>query len=226
VSFSTTVNVSWREDAGAALASTVSLSDAQSDKLDLVVNDGAVASATFPITLSKLTQLFILSNADVSLDSGGTDEGQLVTPGGSIDPSDHFQLIWSGQTTAPLAFASTAAAVQSALEALSNIGTGNVSVTGSTSGPWTVAFVGLLGHANQPQMTGTVATVASATITITTPTGGAAATETLSLFAGLPVLWFPGCGMSKPFASNVATLRATNVSGQQATVKVRVLTHP
>ena len=42
-----------------------------------------------------------------------------------------FTLTLSGQTTAPIAYNATAAAIQTALEALSNVGAGNVQVTGT-----------------------------------------------------------------------------------------------
>ena len=41
-----------------------------------------------------------------------------------------FTLTFNGQTTAPLAFNATAAQIASALEALSNIGAGNIQATG------------------------------------------------------------------------------------------------
>jgi NHL repeat len=46
------------------------------------------------------------------------------------------------ETTANLPFDATASEVQSALQGLSNIGAGNVTVTGSTGGPYTVTFQG------------------------------------------------------------------------------------
>ncbi len=45
-------------------------------------------------------------------------------------------------TTTSIPAAASAAEVQSALEGLSNIGAGNVGVTGSPGGPWTVEFTG------------------------------------------------------------------------------------
>lgn len=56
-----------------------------------------------------------------------------------------FTLTYSGQTTAPIAFDSTANAVATALTALSSIGAGNVTVTGATAGPWLVTFTQTLG---------------------------------------------------------------------------------
>lgn len=59
-----------------------------------------------------------------------------------------YSLTFNGQTTAAIAADASAAAVQTALEGLSTIGSGNVSVTGSNGGPWTVTFQGALGLAD------------------------------------------------------------------------------
>lgn len=103
--------------------------------------------------------------------SGTTDEVQTVTEGGSGLTS--FTLTFSGQTTTSLAAASTAAQVQAALVALSNIGAGNVSVTGATSGPYTVSFIGTLLDTDVAQMTATP-TGGSGTVTVATTTAGGA----------------------------------------------------
>ncbi len=57
--------------------------------------------------------------------------------------------------TANLAFNATAANVQSALEALANVGVGNVEVTGSAGGPYTVEFKGKFADTNVAQLTAT-----------------------------------------------------------------------
>ena len=84
------------------------------------------------------------------------DEMQRVTVSGS----GTFTLTFGGQTTGNLSKTTTTAAqLQSALQGLSSIGTGNVTVTGNTGGPWTVTFVGTLGNQNVAQMTSGGATV-------------------------------------------------------------------
>jgi len=100
-----------------------------------------------------------------------TDEVQTVTEGGSGLTS--FTLTFSGQTTASLDDQATAAEVQAALEALSNIGEGNVLVTGSPGGVYTVTFRGALANANIAQMTATP-TGGSGTVTVATSTAGGA----------------------------------------------------
>lgn len=64
--------------------------------------------------------------------------GSLVTLG--TQTSGTFTLTYGGQTTSGLAYNATEATVQSALEGLTTIGAGNVAVTGSAGGPYTVRF--------------------------------------------------------------------------------------
>ncbi len=98
-----------------------------------------------------------------------TDEVQSVTEGGSGLTS--FTLTFSGQTTGAIAAAATAATVQAAIAALSNVGAGNVTVTGADGGPWTVTFGGALADTNVAQMTSTP-TGGTGTVTVATVTGG------------------------------------------------------
>jgi YD repeat-containing protein len=76
---------------------------------------------------------------------------QLALTGGPTGGT--FTLTFNGQTTSPLAYNASAAAVQAALQALSTVGTGNVFVAGGAGGPWTVRFGGSLAGAYQPQLT-------------------------------------------------------------------------
>jgi hypothetical protein len=100
-----------------------------------------------------------------------TDEVQTLTVGGSGLTS--FTLTFGGQTTTSLVAAATAAQVQAALEALSTIGAGNVLVSGSAGGPWTVTFRGELANTNVAQLT-TTPTGGTGTVTAATTTAGGA----------------------------------------------------
>ncbi len=80
-----------------------------------------------------------------------------------------FTLTYAAQTTAPIAYNASAATVQTALEALSNISPGDVIVTGDAGGPWQVEFSGLLAGTNVAQMTATgTLTGGSASVTVRT----------------------------------------------------------
>jgi hypothetical protein len=111
---------------------------------------------------------------------GGTNEQQLVTLTGAT--AGTFTLTYSGQTTSALAFNAAASAVQTALQALSNVGAGNATVTGSAGGPYTVAFGGTLADTNVAQMTATSSLTGSTpSVTVTTPTGGVANTPNIAV---------------------------------------------
>ncbi len=83
--------------------------------------------------------IFMSQFADSNADYHGT---QTVTVTGS-PTGGTFTLTYQGQTTAAIAYNAAASAVQSALVALSTIGTGGVTVTGS--GPYTVTFAAVPG---------------------------------------------------------------------------------
>ncbi|MEW2393060.1 hypothetical protein AB0933_32335 [Streptomyces venezuelae] len=99
-----------------------------------------------------------------------------------------FTITWSGQTTSALAYNATAAQVQTALEALSNIAPGDVTVTGAAGGPWTLTWGGTqLGEdVAAPTTTESFTGGTSPDITIATTTAGGAATASdgSQVFAG------------------------------------------
>lgn len=119
----------------------------------------------------------------------GTNERQTVGPHDSTGGT--FTLTWSGQTTGALDWDATAAEVQAALEALSNIAVGDVAVTG---GPlpamMTVEFGGVLGQSNVAQMTSTGASLTggSDTVPIATATAGVAPDDDADKAAGVWVI--------------------------------------
>ncbi|MDX2551327.1 phage tail tube protein [Streptomyces stelliscabiei] len=89
-----------------------------------------------------------------------------------------YTLTWSGQTTAGIAYNATSGAVQSALEALSNIGVGDVVCAGGPhpGTPVTVTFQGALAETDVAQMTASAAGLTGGTspavnVTTTTPGG-------------------------------------------------------
>ena len=79
--------------------------------------------------------------------SSSTDEVQTATVSGT-PTGGTFKLSYRGAITAAIAYNAAAATVQAALEALRTIGTGNVTVSGSAGGPYTITFVGALAGVN------------------------------------------------------------------------------
>jgi hypothetical protein len=80
------------------------------------------------------------------------DNSWTVTLG--TQTSGNFTLTYGGQTTANIAYNASSASVQSALAALSSIPSGDVAVSGSAGGPYTVTFSGIL-QVNTQALTGT-----------------------------------------------------------------------
>jgi hypothetical protein len=189
------------------------------------VADGTVAEGhAVAITQATLQLLWISSSQAVTLQFNGGDAIQTMTPGGSIDPTDHFTLSWGGQTTGAIIFSATsAAAIQAALQALSSIGAGNVAVTGPNAGPWVVEFTGTLALGARATITTIIATVASAVMPITVTQAGSASTQTLAIKAGVPQDWTKDDAFANPLTGNVTRVAITNASGATAQVNIEAL---
>lgn len=119
--------------------------------------------------------------------AGRANEVQSVTLTG-VPTGGTFTLTFDGETTAAIAYNAAASAVQTALEALSSINPGDVTVTGDAGGPWTVTFGGQYLGVNVPTMTkdetsltgGTSPDVAVAVVTA----GGSTASDGRQTLAG------------------------------------------
>ncbi|MEU1908368.1 hypothetical protein [Streptomyces hygroscopicus] len=127
-----------------------------------------------------------------------TNEVQTVTITGG-PTGGTFTLTFSGQTTAAIAYNATAAAVQTALEGLSNVNPGDMTVTGNAGGPYTVTFGGQYLGDNVAQMTATGSftggTSPAVAVTTTTAGGTATASDGTQTFRGFlftEVSFFPG----------------------------------
>lgn len=81
--------------------------------------------------------------------ANGVAEVQTMTISGT-PTGGTYKLGFRGAETAALAYNANAAAITSALEALTTIGAGNVVVTGT--GPYTITFASALGTDNQPMV--------------------------------------------------------------------------
>lgn len=82
------------------------------------------------------------------------DDVQSLTITGS-PTGGTWDIIFGGDTSAPLAIGATAAQVQTALQNMPSIGAGNVLVTGAAGGPWQIEFTGTLGFSPQVNVTST-----------------------------------------------------------------------
>ncbi|NUP69307.1 MAG: hypothetical protein HOW71_44880 [Nonomuraea sp.] len=131
-------------------------------------NEAAKFMATCSITSRPLQ--------GAAVPAAGTNEVQTVTITGT-PTGGTYTLTFSGQTTSAIAYNATASAVQSALEALSNIASGDVTCAGGPhpGTPVTVTFGGAYAGADVPQMTATGSftggTTPAVTVSTTTPGG-------------------------------------------------------
>lgn len=116
---------------------------------------GPVDGKPFTITGSTTNRtggLDVLVSTVVEGDPGANEKQQVKISGTATGGT--FTLTFDGQTTGNIAYDASAATVETALEALSNIDSGDVDVTGSAGGPWTVEFLQQYANVNVPEMTG------------------------------------------------------------------------
>jgi len=126
------------------------------------IRDGGEGTVVFGGGTLQVQGGIIVASEALTINGTGAAEVQRIMPTGS---SGSFVLNFNGQTTASLPFNATGPQVQAALEALSTVGTGNVSVT-LVNGTFVVVFTGSLANADQSQITvqGTGLTITSDTV--------------------------------------------------------------
>jgi Phage tail tube protein len=109
------------------------------------------------------------TNDSLTFDVQGPIIGKLYTVSLGTPSAGTFTLTYNGQTTSGLAYNAPAATVQTALQGLSTIGSGNATVTGSAGGPYTVSFLNsLMNDGNALTGSGTGLTGGTFVITPTT----------------------------------------------------------
>jgi hypothetical protein len=140
---------------------------------------------TSPESISRINYQFgqstyIVLSATALASLGGVNEVQsLVATGGTAGT---FTLTFIGQTTAPIAFDATAAEVQAALEALSNVNPGDIVAAGGPlpATPVTLTFGGQYAGQDVPALV-VADSVTDGDAVITTTTPGVAASEVVEL---------------------------------------------
>lgn len=167
------LNPAWRDpggtDGGARLVIAQNYSDMEVDQVPMAVGTRLVKqvlTVTTSLAEATLTNLKMVLNQAIT---GG--EVQTISLGSATAGS--ITITFNGQTTSSLPFNSTAAAVQTALQALSTIGSGNVTVTG---GPLpaliTLTFGGVFTGVDVPQVTVTPTGLTGGTVAVATTTQG------------------------------------------------------
>jgi hypothetical protein len=141
---------------------------------------GKIARFTFAFDFtSKLAAGWYAYLDSVAAAPTGTpaDEVQSIALGGATSGTFRvgfdFEGVAETSTTALTATTVTAAQIQAALEALISIKKGNVSVSGSVGGPFTVTFLNRLAKANLPLITIVDNTAGGTGVAVTQTTAGA-----------------------------------------------------
>ena len=110
-----------------------------------------------------------------------------------------FLILLNGQTTTDIAYNATAATIQTDLEALSTIGTGNVEVSGGVGGPFLITFVGELADTFVPVFTWTNSGAVTAGVSITTNgASGAINLDYNLVLAGTGIIYTYPSALSTP----------------------------
>jgi trimeric autotransporter adhesin len=149
---------------------TVEFTNAEglANQSQLVASDfaGSMTMAiTIPVTSTQLRPPLLALNEQQQVALTGSPTGGT------------FTLTFGANTTAAIAFDAAAATVQTALESLASIGSGNCVAVGPAGGPWLVEFTGTLAAADRAAMTGNGGSLSGGsaqglTITTTTASGG------------------------------------------------------
>ena len=159
---------------------------------------------------------------------------QLVTLTGT-PAGGTFTLSYGGQVTTAIAFGAAAAAVEAALEALSNLAPADVTVAGSAGGPWTVTFPllvpGLPGSYGPFQLIGDGSLLTGGTspaVVITAPTSVSGAylrTYRGGLVRGLPITvdFFNGLYWREMSGARVNTANIQGFGNQLAMIDFEIV---
>lgn len=130
----------------------------------VLADDTTILNGQKGLRFGQILTKITLTGVDVVTINGSPTGGTFtisVTAGGST------------QTTTAIAYNASAATVQAAIQALTNVGTGNATVTGSAGGPYTITFPDAIGAAtvtsNGAALTG--GTTPTATTAQTAPGG-------------------------------------------------------
>lgn len=155
--FTYTTAPSWKTD---AVATAKGWEDPDTGEVLVAINDldakqtDIAAEPTFVGVLSGGKGSAVFATTQVG-STGVTSEIQTLTvtaDGGT------YTITYSGQTTTALAYNISSANLQTALEALSNIAPGDLTVTGSLGAGYTITWNNALGNVAQPTTTNTLLT--------------------------------------------------------------------
>lgn len=198
-------------------AGSVSLSgyDAESGASEIVIDQSFGANSTnvgltLALTAANIQSVFLLSDKGCTITTNGTGSADVQTVSITGTPTGGtFPLYFGGEIAAGIPYNATASQVQTALQALSSIGSGNVTCTGGPlpgtavtctfSGSKATGLQSLMATGSGGLTGGTSPAVSVAHTTPGTPT------NTIVLQPGIPLVWGTSMGYgSNPFTANVS----------------------
>jgi fibronectin-binding autotransporter adhesin len=147
----TTASLSNSANAAQVQAALEALSSIGTGNVDVQGSVAAGFTVTFVNALGDTDHANLVVSTNTLTPSTTVAVSEIV--GGGAAATGTYTLNFNGQTTYPLQWNATPAAVQKALEALPTVGRGNVVVTGTSGGDMTFTFQGFLGNADLPSLT-------------------------------------------------------------------------
>ena len=166
-------NATVTGDAGGPYTVHFTGSLARTDVLPLTVNYSGLTGGDAALVIATIQTAVT-----------GTNEVQTVTLVSATGGT--FKLSFDGYQTAALAYNVSTAAMQTALQGLPSIGSGNATVSGSAGSSYVVSFASGLAHRNVPMLAidASSLTVAHAVVTVTTEGSSGSATSVGPIVAG------------------------------------------
>ncbi len=165
------LNISYNANGSAATLSLPSMS--------ITSEGGSTISSLANFDFSDFTQTQIAKDSLIKVDGFPSDSAvsEVQTINRATSPSSGtYTLTYEGQTTAEIAYNATPAEIQAALEALSSINVGDITVNGSTNGlsdgDVTFTFNNILGDVSMISVNGTNLGPGSLPVTVAETTKG------------------------------------------------------
>lgn len=221
-----TIVKTWKNKAaGVSLAKTA---EADGDvEINLGASETIAAGAVnvpyaVALTQALITSIFWVASQALVVKFNGTDEEQELSTTGTVTAGT-FTATWNGQTTAAVVYTTTAANFQAKLEALSNIEVGDVLCTGGPlpATPIQIKFRQNLAATNVAAIT-TTDTLTGGSTAVATTTAGVAASQTLTMVAGVALEWQAGY-YTIPINQDVTRILLSNPAAGSSTFQFKTL---
>lgn len=182
-------------------------------------------AVSLAFTLANLQGIILLSDKGCTLSTNGTSGADVQTISITGTPTGGtFPIYFNGQLTDGIPYSASASTVQTALQSLSSIGSGNVTCSGGPlpGTPVVCTFAGTLASGQQPPMvtaSGGLTGGSSPAVSIAHTTPGTP-TQTITLQPGVPQIYAPGSSWSTTiFTSNVTSAYVSNTPAQNLAIQ-------